>query len=92
MKSFTVKAIGFYVLAAICALTITGLTNLAIYWFFTVAGLSEFGNMLLFKIGLAITETALVVYCVSQLSEDILYYEGEYDEEAPTESTEEKAT
>lgn len=90
MKHFALRAIGFYTIATICALTITGLVNLMLYWFFAAAGLSEFGSMLLFKIGLAITETALAVYCVSQISEDVLYYEGEYDEELP--ATDEKAT
>ena len=94
MKSFTVKAIGFYVLAAICALTILGLINAVIFWFFGMAGLLEFGSSPLFIAGLTITETSMAVYCVSSVSEDILYYEGEYDEddEALTETTEEKAT
>lgn len=81
MKHFVVKAVAFYALAALCALMITGLTNLAIYWFFAVAGLTEFGSMPLFIIGLAITETGIAAYCVSQVSEDVLYYSGEYDEE-----------
>jgi len=76
-KHFVLKAILFYVVAAICALTITGLTNVAIYWFFAVADLTEFGDMLLFRIGLAMMETSLAVYCVSQLSEDVLYGEDE---------------
>jgi len=78
-KKFILKAILFYALAVICTLTITGLTNVAIYWFFAVANLTEFGDMLLFRIGLAITETSLAVYCVSQLSEDVLYDEQEED-------------
>lgn len=78
-KKFIRKAILFYVVAVICTLTITGLMNVAIYWFFAVANLTEFGDMLLFRIGLAITETSLTVYCVSQLSEDMLYDEQEDD-------------
>jgi hypothetical protein len=78
-KHFVLKAILFYVVAVICTLTITGLVNVAIYWFFAVANLTEFGDMLLFRIGLAITETSLAVYCVSQLSEDVLYDEQEED-------------
>ena len=78
-KKFILKAILFYVVAVICTLTITGLVNVAIYWFFAVANLTEFGDMLLFRIGLAITETSLAVYCVSQLSEDVLYDEQEED-------------
>lgn len=78
-KKFILKAILFYVVAVICTLTITGLVNVAIYWFFAVANLTEFGDMLLFRIGLAITETSLAVYCVSQLSEDVLYDEDDTD-------------
>ena len=78
-KKFILKAILFYVVAVICTLTITGLVNVSIYWFFAVANLTEFGDMLLFRIGLAITETSLAVYCVSQLSEDVLYDEDDTD-------------
>ena len=90
-KHFVLKAILFYVVAVICALTITGLVNVAIYWFFAVANLTEFGDMLLFRIGLAITETSLAVYCVSQLSEDVLYDEQEEDTD-PFEEKDEKVT
>jgi len=93
MKSFTVKAILFYTLSAICALTILGLINAVIFWFFGMAELLEFGSSPMFIAGLAITETSLAVYCVSSISEDVLYYTGEYDEnESLTETTEEKAT
>lgn len=76
-KHFVLKAITFYTLAAVCALVITGLTNAAIYWFFTAANLTEFGDMLLVKLGMALCEAGLAVYCVSQLSEDVLYGEDE---------------
>ena len=93
MKRFAIKAILFYTLSAICALTILGLINAVIFWFFGIAGLLEFGSSPLFIAGLAITETSLAVYCVSMVSEDVLYYQGEYDEaEALTETTDEKAT
>ena len=93
MKKFTVKAILFYAISAVCALTITGLTNVAIYWFLAVAGLSDLGSMPLFIAGLALVETAVSVYCVSQISEDMLYYDGEYDEEETANVfEEEKAT
>ena len=91
---FILKSIVFYVCAAICALTITGFVNLAIYWYFAIAWLFEFGSMLLFRIGLAITETSLCVYCVSQISEDVLYGCDEYNEYNETALTtdEEKET
>lgn len=86
---FSVRAVVFYTLAALCALMITGLADLAIYWFFTVAELTEFGSMPLFIIGLAITETSIAAICISMVSEDVLYYRGEYDEEL---TDDEKAT
>lgn len=89
MKQFKIKAVVFYTLAAICALTICGIVNVAVYWLFAAAGLLEFGSSPLFIAGLAITETSLAALCVSQISEDVLYYDGEYDYEEPTE---EKAT
>lgn len=93
MKKFAIKAVLFYTLSAICALTILGLINAVIFWFFGIAGLLEFGSSPLFIAGLAITETSLAVYCVSLISEDVLYYTGEYEEdEIPAETTEEKAT
>ena len=93
MKNFTVKAILFYTLSAICALTILGLINAVLFWFFGIAGIQEFGSSLLFMAGLVITETSVVVYCVSSISEDVLYSIGEYEEnESLTETTEEKAT
>lgn len=92
MKKFAIKAILFYTLSAICALTILGLINAVIFWFFGIAGLLEFGSSPLFIAGLAITETSLAVYCVSSISEDVLYYNGEYEDEIPAETTEEKAT
>ena len=87
MKQFKIKAIVFYALAAICALTICGIVNVAIYWLFSAAGFLEFGSSALFIAGLAITETSLAALCVSMISEDVLYYSGEYDEE-PTEEKE----
>lgn len=89
MKKFTIKAVVFYTLAAICALTICGIVNVAVYWLFAAAGLLEFGSSPLFIAGLAITETSMAAWCVSMVSEDVLYYGGEYDDEEPTE---EKAT
>lgn len=73
MKNFALKAILFYTLAAICALTITGFTNVAIYWFLAVAGISDFGSMLLFRIALVLAEVSISIYCVSMISEDVLY-------------------
>ncbi len=87
---FQTKAIIFYTLAAICALTICGIVTVAIFWMFTAAGLLELASSPLFIAGLAITETCLSVYCVSQISEDVLYYCGEYDADSKT--TEEKET
>jgi len=78
-KKFILKAMLFYALAAICTLTITGIMNVAIYWLFAAANLTEFCDMLLSRIGLVIMETSLAVYCVSQLSEDVLYDEQEED-------------
>lgn len=94
MKRFTIKAILFYTVAAICALTICGVINVAVFWLFAAAGLLEFGSSPLFIAGLAITETAFAVWCVSMISESTLYYQGEYDEdeEAQTELIDEKAT
>ncbi len=85
---FTLRAVVFYVLAALCALAIIGLTDLAIYWFFEVAGLTEFGNMPLFIVGLAVTGTSIAALCIMQVAQDVLYYRGEYDEEL----TDEKET
>jgi len=90
-NNFALKAILFYVISLICALVITGMTNAAIYWFFAVAGLSELGRMPLFIAGLAAVEVGACVYCVSSISEDVLFSMGEYDE-SPTETTDEKAT
>lgn len=93
MKHFAIKAVLFYTLSAICALTILGLINAVIFWFFGMAGLLEFGSSPLFIAGLAITETSMAVYCVSSISEDVLYSIGEYeDDEIPAETTDEKAT
>lgn len=88
MKKFTIKAVVFYTLAAICALTICGIVNVAVYWLFAAAGLLEFGSSALFIAGLAITETSLAAWCVSMISEDVLYSVGEYDEEPTTEEKE----
>lgn len=92
MSRFTIKAILFYLLSTICALTICGIINVAIFWLFAVAGLLELGSSPLFIAGLAITETSLSVFCVSSISEDVLYSIGEYEDDALTETTEEKAT
>lgn len=89
MKHFVVKAVVFYTLAALCALTIIGLTDLAIYWFFTVAGLTEFGSMPLFIVGLAVTGTSIAALCIMQVAQDVLYYSGEYDEEPTNENEKE---
>jgi len=86
---FAIKSIVFYSLSAICALTILGIVNVAIFWMFTAAGLLELASSPLCIGGLAVTETCLAVYCISVLSEDVLYYIGEYD--AP-ETTDEKET
>lgn len=92
MKRFAIKAVSFYTLSAICALTILGLINAVIFWFFGMAGLLEFGSSPLFIAGLAITETSVAVYCVSSISEDVLYSISEYEDDALTETTDEKAT
>ena len=76
-KHFVIKAITFYVTAAVCALVITGFVNMAIYWFFMLTKLTEFGDMLMVKLGMAMTEALLATYCVSQLSEDVLYNDDE---------------
>ena len=73
MKKFAIKAILFYTISLVAAMLLTGLTNAALYWFLRTAGLSDLGNMLLFRLGLALVETGTCVYAVSQLSEDILY-------------------
>jgi len=91
MKKFALKAIAFYSIATICALTITGFTNIALYWFYGVAGLAEFGSLPFTRICTAIIETCLCVYCVGQLSEAVLYDTYDDDEEQ-TDVFEEKAT
>ena len=83
MKNFAIKAVGFYAVSLVVAMLLTGLTNAGIYWFLRTVGLSEFGNLLAFRIGLALTETATCVYAVSQLSEDLLYKIEEYSTEPP---------
>ena len=79
-KNFVLKAVIFYILSAICSLTILMIVNVAVYWLFAMAGLLDLGSSPLFIAGLAITETSIAVYSVSMISEDILYYNGEYDD------------
>ena len=79
-KNFVLRAVIFYILAAICSLTILMIVNVAIYWLFAMAGLLDLGSSPLFIAGLAITETSIAVYSVSMISEDVLYYNGEYDD------------
>ena len=88
MKHFATKAVAFYTISTICALTICAVVNVAIFWLFSAAGLLEFGSSPLFIVGLAITETSMAAWCVSMISEDVLYYSGEYDEEPTTEEKE----
>lgn len=85
MKSFKVKAIVFYSISSICALVIVGFTNVALYWFYGLAGLAEFGSLLFTRIGTAIIEGCLAVLCVSQLSEVVLY--NTYDDDDEDEDT-----
>ena len=87
---FAIKAIVFYTIGTICAMTICAIVNVAIFWLFSVAGLLELGSSPLFIAGLAITEISLSVWCVSMVSESILYYSGEYDQ--PYTFEEEKET
>ena len=79
-KNFALKAVIFYILAAICSLTILMIVNVAVYWLFAMAGLLDLGSSPLFIAGLAITETSIAVYSVSMISENVLYYNGEYDD------------
>jgi len=90
--SFPVKSIVFYTLSAICALTICGIVSVATFFLFEAVGLEEVLSFPLFVGGFFVIEACLSVYCISVLSEDVLYYIGEYDDEEHVETTEEKET
>lgn len=77
MTKFKAKAITFYLMALVASLMFTGLTIAAVYWLLNVAGLWDFGDLLAFKLGLALVLTGTCVYGVSQVSEDVLY--GDYE-------------
>lgn len=72
------KFVIYYSMALICALTISGMINIVIYWSLNKIGISPLGDMFAFKLGIALTEVGMASFAVSEIGEHVLY-----DEEDP---------
>lgn len=84
-NNFTVKAIVFYVVALLVCLAFTGIVNVSLYLLMARIGLSEFGNLWAFRIGLALVEVGVCVLTVQEAADDILFAEhvNEFTTEPP---------
>lgn len=67
----TMKVIGFVLTAIVLSLVFTGVTNWIVFNFLDVIGIPEYGQFLLFQIGLTLVETVTCLVVIDDVAVEI---------------------